>query len=245
MSLQLGLIGYGKMGQLIEKLATLRGHQIEIIIDHKQSSFEKLAKMENGLDVVIDFSQPSAAMANLQQVSSLGINYVMGTTGWYSQFDRAQQIVADKQIGFIWSANFSLAVQLLFKIVRQAAKLVNNYPDFDLSVLELHHRHKLDSPSGTALSLAEILLEEVEHKQKIVLDRPQEGNGKLKNNELHLASMRVGEVPGTHSVLLDIASDQIELKNTSRSREGFALGAIKAAEFIAGKQGFFDFAEVV
>lgn len=242
---KIGLIGYGKMGQLIHQIALKRGHQVPVIIDvscDKATAKDITAESVQEVDVLIDFSVPQEAVNNLKKAASLGKNYVMGTTGWTSQIQEVQKIVQDADIGFIWASNFSLMVQLFFKITREAAKLVNKYEEIDVASWEAHHKHKIDSPSGTAETIGGILLAEIDRKKQLLLDRPE---GKINPEDLHLATIRVGEVPGTHAVIFDSDSDTIELKNTSRNRNGFALGAVIAAEFIVNKKGFYDFAEVV
>lgn len=242
--INIGLIGYGKMGKLIHEIALNKGHKVSAIIDpHSKNATAKDITKESlkNCDVLIDFSTPNNAISNLKKVANLKKNYVMGTTGWTNEIEEVKKIVEESKIGFIWASNFSIAVQLFFKIARESAKLINNFDEFDISAWEAHHKHKLDAPSGTALTLGEILIEEIDRKKELLLDRPK---GKIKSEELHLTTIRVGEIPGTHGVIFDTDSDTIEIKNTSRNRNGFAMGAVKAAEFIANKKGFYDFAEI-
>ncbi len=242
---KIGLIGYGKMGKLIHKIALERGHEVPVIIDvsaPEATASDITEESVKNADVLIDFSIPSSALSNLEKASKLGKNYVMGTTGWTNEMEKVKKIVDDAKIGFIWGSNFSLMVQLFFKIARETAKLVNKYDDIDVATWEAHHKHKIDSPSGTAETIGEILLSEIDRKKNLLLDRP---DGAINPEDLHLATIRVGEVPGTHGIIFDTNSDTIEIKNTSRSRDGFALGAVIASEFIVDKTGFFDFRDVV
>ena len=151
---------------------------------------------------------PSSAIDNLRKASCLGASYVMGTTGWTDKMKEVEEIIEKNNMGFIWSSNFSLSVQLFFKIVREASRLINPFVDFDIAGYGAHHKHKLDAPSGTAETMAKIILDEVDRKKKLCLDRP---NGKISSDELHIATMRVGEVPGTHKVIIDTDSDTIEI----------------------------------
>lgn len=242
--ISIGLIGYGKMGKLIHKISLKKGHKVSVIIDPSSNNATAKDITKNSVkncDVLIDFSTPDTAMSNLKKTAELNKNFVMGTTGWTDQIEEVKKIVDESGIGFIWASNFSISVQLFFKIAREAAKLANKFEEFDVAAWEAHHRHKLDSPSGTALTLGEILIEEIDRKKELLLDRPK---GKINPEQLHLATIRTGEIPGTHAVIFDTDSDTIEIKNTSRNRNGFAMGAVKAAEFIANKKGFYDFADL-
>jgi 4-hydroxy-tetrahydrodipicolinate reductase len=236
---KLALIGYGKMGQIIETLALEKGHEIIARVDpytegcHKKITQEALSRAE----VCIDFTHPQVVVENIAQVAALGKNMVIGTTGWYEQMGEVKQIVEANGVGLIWSGNFSIGVNALFKIVEYAAKVFNNLPDYDVLGHECHHRNKADSPSGTATMLGKILLDNIERKQKLVyemLDR------KIEPDELHFSSSRGGAIPGTHLVTFDSAVDTIEIKHTARGRQGFATGAIMAAEFIKDKTGFYN-----
>jgi 4-hydroxy-tetrahydrodipicolinate reductase len=236
---KLALIGYGKMGQIIETLAVEKGHEITAMVDpyaegcHKKITQEAISRAE----VCIDFSHPQVVVENIKQIAALGKNMVIGTTGWYDQLNTVKQIVEANQVGLIWSGNFSIGVNALFKIVEYAAKVFNNLPDYDVLGHEWHHQNKADSPSGTANMLGKILLDNIERKQKLVyemLDR------KIESDELHFSSSRGGAIPGTHLVMFDSAVDTIEIKHTARGRQGFATGAIMAAEFIKDKTGFYN-----
>ncbi len=233
------LIGYGKMGQLVQRFAVAKGHCITAIVDpiaggdcYKEITAEALANAE----VCIDFTQPKTAVANIKQMAALGKNMVIGTTGWYDQLDEVRQVVEQQRVGLIWSGNFSIGVNALFRIVGYAAQVFNNLPDYDVLGHEFHHKGKADSPSGTAAMLGKILLSKLDRKQRLVVDKLER---KIEPDEIHFSSSRGGAIPGTHLVMFDSAVDTIEISHTARGREGFAAGAVMAAEFIQGKTGFY------
>lgn len=236
---KLALIGYGKMGKIIETLAVEKGHEIAAIIDpYCEGCYKEITQEAiSGAEVCIDFTHPQVVVNNIRQIAALGKNMVIGTTGWYNHLDAVKQVVEANQVGLIWSGNFSIGVNALFKIVEYAARVFNNLPDYDVLGHEFHHQNKADSPSGTANMLGKILLDNIERKQKPVyemLDR------KIGPDELHFSSSRGGAIPGTHLVMFDSAVDTVEIKHTARGREGFATGAIMAAEFIKDKTGFYN-----
>jgi len=232
----LAIIGYGKMGKIIETIAKERGHEVVTIDPIADANFKEInSDSLNGVDVAIDFTTPSVALANARACAMLGKNIVMGTTGWYDKTDEMKEITKD--IGFIWSGNFSIGVNMFFKIVEEAAKVVNKIPEYDVAVFEAHHNAKKDSPSGTAKMIADKIIENVGRKDTIVTDKFDRAPEK---NELHVASMRCGKIPGTHTVTFDSEADTMELTHRARNREGFALGAVLAAEFLKDKKGFFD-----
>ena len=235
----IALIGYGKMGKIIRKLAEEKGHTIKVVIDPNCENTIKdiTAEALEGVDVCIDFTHPSVIMDNIRKIASFGKNIVIGTTGWYDQMDEVKKIVEEAGIGLIWSGNFSIGVNAFFRIVENASKTFNNLDSYDAMVHEFHHNQKADSPSGTASMIGKIVVENLDRKDKIVEDRLAR---KIEPNELHLSSTRGGSIPGTHSVIFDSLQDTIELKHTARGREGFATGAVLAAEFINDKKGFFS-----
>jgi len=238
--MKIAIIGYGKMGKSIEQTARQRKIEIASIIDpaaqratHKEISRESL----QNADVCVDFSIPSTAIENIKKISALNKNIVIGTTGWYDKIAEAENIIRNAGNGMIWSGNFSIGVNMFFRIIENAAKIVDKVEDYDISGYEIHHKMKADSPSGTAEMIGKILLSNIRRKDNLVFDRL---NRKIEPNELHLASIRYGNVPGTHAVNFDSSADTIELKHTARTREGFALGAVMAAEWINGKKGFYS-----
>jgi 4-hydroxy-tetrahydrodipicolinate reductase len=237
--MNIALVGYGKMGKQIEKVLKERNIQIVSTIDkfaggvnHKlidQSSMKDI-------DVAVDFSSTEGVIDRISQYVKYGVSVVMGTTGWYDRLEEAKKIVSDK-IGFIWSGNFSLGVHIFFRLIKESAKILEKFDEYDVLGYELHHNEKKDSPSGTELMIGDILLSELSRKDKIVTEKLDR---KIEGNEIHLSSVRGGYFPGTHTVLFDSLADTIELKHTARSREGFALGAVKVAQWLYGKKGFFS-----
>jgi 4-hydroxy-tetrahydrodipicolinate reductase len=235
----IALIGYGKMGQMVHRFAAAKGHTIIAIVDPiagKDYHKEITAEVLSGAEVCIDFTSPQTALANIKQMAALGKNMVIGTTGWYNQMDEVKRIVEEHRVGLIWSGNFSIGVNVLFRIVGCAARFFNNLPDYDVLGHEFHHKDKADSPSGTAVMLGKILLDNLDRKQRLVTDKLER---KIEPDEIQFSSTRGGSVPGTHLVMFDSAVDTIEIKHTARGREGFAAGAVLAAEFIQGKTGFY------
>jgi len=238
--LKTAIIGYGKMGKAIKAMAKENGLDIVSIIDPSCEGVDFCDINEESLkdaEVCIDFSHPESAMVNAEKIAKLGRNIVMGTTGWYPEMERMKNIVEKNNIGMIWSGNFSVGVNIFFRIVKKAAQIANNVENYDVFSYELHHNKKADSPSGTANMIAKILVEEIDRKKNIVYDKLDR---QIKPDELHMASVRGGSIPGIHVVGLDSSADTIELKHTARNREGFAMGSIMAAKWIKGKKGFFN-----
>ena len=237
--MKLGIVGFGKMGQLVKYFAEQKQIEVCAIIDpyadgvtHKKVDHDSL----KNVDVVIEFALADVFLKNLNYYISNQVNAVIATTGWYEQLETIKQKVENSQIGLIWSGNFSIGVNLFFKILSQTAQLMNSFSEYDVFGYELHHNRKKDSPSGTMKMMGDILLDKLGRKDSITtqrLDRQIEGN------EIHLASVRGGGVPGTHAITFDSEVDSIELKHQARSRQGFATGSLKAAEWICGKKGFF------
>lgn len=239
--MRIALIGYGKMGKEVERVARTRGIEITAIIDpkaeQKKGQYREItAEALSNADVAIDFTTPPAAIGNIRKVTELGKNMVVATTGWYGKLDEAKHIVQSTGTGLIYSSNFSVGVNVYFRIIEEAAKLFNKVDAYDVYGYEAHHNQKLDSPSGTAKTAADILLKNIERKKKAVYDKLDR---KIEPDELHFASIRAGSIPGTHVVGFDSEADTIELKHVARNRSGFAAGALMAAEWIKGKRGFY------
>lgn len=241
--MNIAIIGYGKMGHAVENAALARKHSIVRIdpvengADFKEITPESLS----GVDVCIDFTTPQVIFDNARKISSLGKNLVVGTTGWYDRTIEMQTIT--KNIGCIWSGNFSIGMNVFFHSVRETAKAINNLPEYDAAVFEIHHNQKKDSPGGSAQMIGKIITQEIPRKNKIVGEAFSER--KPLPEELHVASVRCGSIPGTHTVIFDSPIDTIELKHTARGRDGFALGSVMAAEFINGKKGFYGIEELM
>lgn len=233
------LSGYGRLGRMIGSHAEARGHRIAAVADPRAegATHSRLnADACRAADAVIDFSAPDAALENIRTACSAGVPIVVGTTGWYERMDEAKQMVKEADIGLIWSGNFSLGVNIFFTLVKAAAQVFDQFSDYDPFVHEFHHNRKADSPSGTAEMIGNMLLERIGRKSRLAketLHRPIEAD------ELHVSSTRSGSIPGTHIVAFDSPVDTVELKHTARTREGFAAGAIAAAEWITDKHGFF------
>ena len=237
--MKIALIGYGKMGKMIEQIARTQGHTIAAIVDPVASDFpagipsgKNIAEANfDSIDAAIEFTQPAAAAANLIALAERKIPTVTGTTGWLEQLGEVTRAVENANSAMLWASNFSIGVNLFYRIAWYAAELANNFPEYDIGGFEAHHNKKLDSPSGTAKTLAEGVLSKIERKNKIVwetLDR------KPQADEFHFPSLRMGSVTGQHSLFFDSSADTIEITHTARSREGFASGAVRAAEWLAG-----------
>ena len=235
--LKIALIGYGQMGKLIEQIAQNNDCEIVAIIDPLLGN-EITTKTITDADVCIEFSTPDAAFGNIKKLIELGKNVVSGTTGWYDKLDKIKLMVEKKGTGFIYGSNFSVGMNLFFSIIESTAKLMNQAEDYDLFGLEVHHKHKKDSPSGTAKILSEIILKNIDRKTKVQYEKL---NRKIEKDEFHFASIRFGEIPGTHSISFDSEADTIDIKHTARNRNGLALGAIKTAKWINDKTGFYNF----
>ena len=225
----LAIVGYGKMGKLVEQLAPEFGFRVALKLDEfNNANFEGLtAENFRGVDVAIDFSIPSAVLPNAEGIAALGVNLVIGATGWLDQLGAVKAAVDRNGTGAVWSPNFSIGVNAFFRVVAEAARLLAGQPEYSAWGWEIHHATKKDAPSGTLLKL-------VEEMKKAGYGRP-----------IDTASNRAGTHPGTHEIGFDSAADTITLRHTARSREGFARGALKAAQWIASKKGFYEFSEVV
>ena len=231
--MKIALIGHGKMGKLIEVIALSKKHEIVATATSKQDHLQHLIEPA---DVCIDFSIPSIALKTVETCAKMKKNLVMGTTGWYEHLPFVQKTVTEAGIGFLYAPNFSVGVNLFLKIVQEAAKLVENFPEYDIGMIEKHHNQKKDSPSGTALAIANALLAQITRKNSLVSDRLDR---QVEPAELHIATLRCGQIPGSHTVLFDSPADTITLTHEARSRDGFASGAVFAAEWLEGKKGFY------
>jgi len=229
--MNIGLIGYGRMGQEIEQVALKRGHHVSAIWDIEKP-LTKSSDL-NGSEVLIDFSYKDAVLNNLEAGAYWGVPVVEGTTGWNEELEKIEQI---KGLSVVYSPNFSIGMYLFMRLVDHAAALLAPTESYDCYVHEWHHAGKADSPSGTAKKLADILLNRLPGKQQALFNTC---DGKIEPQMLHVTSTRVGSVPGTHKVGFDSESDMITLQHQARGREGFAHGAIRAAEWIVNRQGIF------
>ena len=239
--MKLALLGYGKMGQIIEKIATDRKHEIVLKIDYNnlnELTPENLAKA----DVAIEFSTPGTVLGNIKQCFNAGTPIVVGTTGWYNQLPQVKEICEEGGHTLLYASNFSIGVNVFFYVNKVLAKLMNNYPYYDVQVEEIHHTQKLDSPSGTGITIAEGIIENLDRKKEwvnvLTTDGDETADDNVNADQLLIESFRIDSVPGTHTVLYDSEVDTIELKHTAHNRNGFALGAVMAAEWLSDKKGF-------
>jgi 4-hydroxy-tetrahydrodipicolinate reductase len=231
------IIGYGQMGKNVETICKARHHQVVARIDPQGGDADTIRPdLAKAADVAIEFALPAAAPNNAALYCQYGLSAVVGTTGWYDHVETVKAQVLKTSIGYLYGSNFSIGAHLLFKLVAYASRLINPVPEYDIFAYELHHNKKKDSPSGTALTIARHILDNNQHKDTLVTDKLDRA---IQKNELHFASVRGGSVPGIHKVILDSEADTIELSHSARSRGGFALGAVLAAEWLKGKRGFF------
>ncbi len=231
------LVGYGSMGHEVEEVLAARGHTVASRVDPVGGDVPSLDAVKPGhADVAIEFSLPAAVVDNARQYARLGLSAVVGTTGWYDRKAEVERIVAGSSIGYLYGPNFSLGVHIFYRIVAAATRLVNPVDEYDILGFETHHRRKKDSPSGTALAIAKVILDNSARKKRLVTDKLDRA---IEADELHFASVRGGAYPGVHTVSLDSAADTIELTHTARTRGGFAVGAVMAAEWLGRRKGFF------
>jgi 4-hydroxy-tetrahydrodipicolinate reductase len=238
--MRVAIVGYGSMGQEVERVLRAGGHQVAARIDPKAPEADARSLTEEtarGVDAVIEFSHADAVLDNARLYVRYGLNAVVGTTGWYGKLEDLKSILKDGKIGFVYGSNFSIGAHLFFALVAAAVELSNPFPEYDILGWEVHHKRKKDSPSGTALSLARIITSLHARKKKVVTDKLDRAPNQ---DELHFASVRGGEVPGIHTVLLDSIHDTIELTHSARNRGGLAVGAVRAAQWIQGKKGIFE-----
>ncbi len=227
--MKLAIVGYGKMGRLIEQLAPAYGFEVALKLDEfNNASFEGLtAENFRGVDVAVEFSTPAVVLENVERLAALKVNTVVGTTGWQEHFNRVKSAVEKHGTGLVWSPNFSIGVNVFARLVAQAARLLASEEEYGAWGWEIHHSTKKDAPSGTLLKL-------VDEMRRAGFTRP-----------IDTASNRAGAHPGTHEIGFDSAADTITLRHVARSREGFARGALKAAQWIVGKKGIYEFGQIL
>jgi 4-hydroxy-tetrahydrodipicolinate reductase len=240
--MKIALLGYGKMGKIIEQIALQRQHQIVLKID-RDNLHEATPENLKQADVAIEFSTPSSVLSNIDRCFEAGVPIVIGTTGWYEQLDGVKEKCLAGNHALLYGSNYSVGVNIFFHVNRILAKVMNNYPYYDVQVEEIHHTQKLDAPSGTAITIAEGILDGLDAKQKwknvVVSDDAEPTEDTVAGDELLIESLRIENVPGTHTVMYDSEIDTIEFKHTAHNRNGFALGAVLAAEWLKDKKGFF------
>jgi 4-hydroxy-tetrahydrodipicolinate reductase len=239
--MKIALIGYGKMGKTIENIATLRGHVIVLRLDvNNPEDFDKLSDA----DVAIEFTRPESAVGNLEKCIAAGVPVVCGTTGWLKHFDHIAALTKAKESAFFYASNYSIGVNIFFEINKRLAEMMNSQPQYDVKMEEIHHTQKLDAPSGTAITLAEGIFQNIERKTNWVCtaeNNPHDASEK----DILITAKRIDPAPGTHTVTYESAIDTIEITHTAHSREGFATGAVLAAEWLYGKKGIFSMKDML
>jgi len=236
--MKIALVGYGKMGRTIERIALERGH--EVVLRIRNSNKTTLIKIIlANADVVIEFTNPEAAFDNVRKCLMAGTPVVCGSTGWNEKLEEAYKICFENNTAMLQSSNFSIGVNVFFEINKLLAQIMNQYPNYEVSIEETHHTHKKDAPSGTAITIAERIMEQLDRKKTWSITQP------FAPNELSIIAHRIDEVPGTHNVKYSSDIDEIELIHTAHNRDGFALGALVAAEFLQGKKGIFKMKDVL
>jgi 4-hydroxy-tetrahydrodipicolinate reductase len=236
--MNIALIGYGKMGKTIERIAVERGHNVVMRIN-TANKHEMTHEALQNVDVAIEFTRPESAQENVEHCLKAHVSVVCGTTGWAHALDHAKMKALENKVSFLWASNFSVGVNIFFEVNKLLASLMDEQPSYNVIMEETHHTQKKDAPSGTAITLAEQIIDNIERKNRWVKEKAEA------NTDLPVISHRVENVPGTHSVKYFSDIDDIEIIHTAHNRDGFALGAVLAAEFIAGKQGIFTMKDVL
>ncbi len=231
--MKVAIIGYGKMGREIEKILIQRGHSVPLIIDINNAA-DLTPENLSGVDVAIEFTTPHTAYANLRSCIEAGTPVVSGTTGWLDRFEELKSLCVERGSALFYASNYSLGVNLMFRINKKLAEMMNRVDGYGVEIEEIHHIHKLDAPSGTAITIAEGLIEGLSGIDSWVNDTTP------KSGEVEIKSIREGEVPGTHTVTYESADDILELKHTIKNRSTLAYGAVVAAEFLCGKVGIYS-----
>ena len=230
--MKIALLGYGRMGKSIEAIAINRNHTISLKITDTNLDYNF-----SNTDVAIDFSIPSAAVTNIKKALDAGVPVISGTTGWLSQYDEVLEYCKEKNGTFLYASNFSLGVNIFFEINERLSQLMSGFPEYSTEIEEIHHTQKLDAPSGTAITIAEQIIKHTDYTNWS-LDEP-------KSKEIHIEAKRIENVPGTHEVTYNSEIDSISIKHTAHSRQGFAMGAVIAAEWIKDKKGIFSMKDVL
>lgn len=236
--MKIALIGYGKMGKAIEEIALKNGDEVVLKI---ASTNQELFTTENlkQADAAIEFTNPHSAIENIKKCLDAGVPTVSGSTGWLKQFDKIKNYCEQKDGCFLYASNFSVGVNIFFEVNKYLAALMNNQNEYTVTTEEIHHTQKKDAPSGTAITIAEQIIQKIKTKKEWV-------NAETTNaNELQIVSKRIGDVPGTHKVLYHSFADDIEIIHTAHNRSGFASGALQAAKFLIGKKGIFEMKDVL
>lgn len=220
--MKIALIGYGQMGQMIEKVALAKGYTIVAKTSSELWDEEGILQA----DICIEFTHPDSVLHHINKLAQLGKNIVIGTTGWHDKIDQVNDIIERNQVGAVYSPNFSIGVQLMFQLLDQASQLMSPFKQYDVAGIEYHHNKKKDMPSGTGLEMSRIVEQNM-------------------GRSLNFSCVRCGSIPGTHTVLFDSPFDTISITHEARTREGFAVGAVQAAEWLQGKRGLYSFSECI
>jgi 4-hydroxy-tetrahydrodipicolinate reductase len=242
--MRIAILGYGKMGRIIEQFATERGHEIVLKVNVDNTEDLTLANLKKA-DVAIDFSTPDSALSNIELCFDAGVPVVVGTTGWYGHLQTVKNKCVQGNNTLLYASNFSIGVNVFLFVNKVLAKIMNRYPQYEVQVEEIHHTQKLDSPSGTAMTISEGILSELDRKNEWINELI--GSGKefiVKPDQLLIESHRIEDVPGTHTVIYSSEVDDIEFKHKAHHRAGFALGAILAAEWLENKTGFYTISDM-
>ncbi len=235
--MNIAILGYGKMGKNIEEIAINRSHKIVLTIDNNEEWIRKANEIKKA-DVAIDFSTPTVVIDNIKKCFDNNLPIVVGTTAWQNKIEEIKNLCIQHNKSLVWASNFSIGVNIFFKINTVLAKLMNQYNDYNPSMEEIHHTAKLDTPSGTAISLANDIIKEIDRIKHWTL------NSSDKKDEIIISSRRIDPVPGIHKIIYDSEIDTIEIKHSAKNRKGFALGAVIAAEWIKDKTGFYEFKDI-
>ncbi len=243
--MRIALIGYGKMGKELEKAALSRGHEITLRVNSQNTS--ELNRLNHNIcDLAIEFSTPDSVLRNIDHCFDKNIPVVVGTTGWYNKLEDVKSSCLTNGHSLLYASNFSIGVNIFFELNRKLAKIMNDHTGFDVKIEEIHHTHKLDSPSGTAITLAKDIIEKIDRKQRwIDIDPDSNDENHEHPGDLTIHSMRLGEVIGTHMVKYRSANDKIELRHEAFNRTGFAEGAVVAAEWLKEKKGFYSIGDML
>lgn len=242
--MKIAILGYGKMGRIIEKFAIERGHEIVLKVNIDNLDDLSIPNLQKA-DVAIDFSTPDSALSNIEICFEANLPIVVGTTGWYGHLQEVKNKCEESNNTLLYASNFSIGVNVFFFVNKMLAKIMNRYPQYEVQVEEIHHTEKLDSPSGTAMTIAEGIISELNRKNEWTNELIGSGKELVpKPDQLLIESHRIEDVPGTHTVIYSSEVDDIEYKHKAHSRAGFALGAVMAAEWLEEKTGFFNITDM-
>jgi len=237
--MKIAIVGYGKMGKEIEAQAISLGIEVSKKIDMN----DDINSMEFDKDeIAIEFTTPATCIENVKKLAAKGVSVVIGTTGWYDKIDEMKKLAEDNNIGILYASNFSIGVHIFWQIMEQAAKIINKAPEYDIFTHEFHHKMKKDSPAGTAITTANILLDNIDRKNRMVTEELQRP---LEADEMHVSSTRGGSVFGIHNVYFDSEVDEIEISHKAKGRAGFAKGAVLSASWLKGKTGFYSIEDYI